>query len=84
MGHHLHMMILKDNNEGMRCLFIFKRKKCICMAFQLDAAVPEKHLYFFLALFIFFKEKKSVYAGHFNYMRRCPRNICIFFSLYDK
>ena len=38
----------------MRCLFIFyflkEKKKCICRAFQLDAAVPEKHLYFFLAL----------------------------------
>ena len=44
-------MILKDNNEGMQCLFIFlKRKKCICGAFQLDAAVPEKHLYILFSL----------------------------------
>ena len=37
-------------SEGMRCLFIyfFKReKKCICGAFQQDAAVPKKNLYFF-------------------------------------
>ena len=43
-------MILKDNNEGMRCLFLFiffkEKKKCICGAFQLDAAVPE-NVYFF-------------------------------------
>ena len=46
------LMILKDNTEGMRCLllFFFKReKKCICGAFQLDAVVSEKHLYFFIA-----------------------------------
>ena len=31
--------------------FFFKeQKKCICGSFQLDAVVPEKHLYFFLAL----------------------------------
>ena len=30
-------------------LFFKEKKKCICGAFQLDAAVPEKHLYFFLA-----------------------------------
>ena len=31
--------------------YFFKReKKCICGAFQQDAAVPEKQLYFFLAL----------------------------------
>ena len=29
--------------------FFLREKKCICKAFQLDAAVPEKHLYFFKA-----------------------------------
>ena len=35
---------------GVYLLFFKKRKKCLCGAFQLDAAEPEKHFYFFLAL----------------------------------
>ena len=67
------LVIFKDNNEGMRCLFILfffkEKKKCICGAFELDAAVPEKLLYiFFLALSIlmFNLIAKSNYLLVFN------------------
>ena len=76
-----------DDLEGMRCLFTFffkREKKCICGAFQLDAAVPEKHLYFFLAL----SKESTIYYGtmlcHYLNMQGQPssRTRCLDFGPY--
>ena len=56
-GAPVHLMILKDNNEGMRCLFIYffkEKKKCICGAFQLDAAVPRNICILFSLILLVF------------------------------